>query len=134
MRPDPDYIKKLLDAFEASEKPFPSISDLQEQDSTIELDDVLAFHLVQMSDRGLLRDANGSSNVGVSVGAGGGLAISVFPLRLTPAGHDFAQQIRNPEVYEKVKSTTREGGLAVAIQVAGAVAAQYALTKLGLAG
>lgn len=134
MKPDPDYIKRVLDAFEGSRKPFPSISDLREQDPGIEEDDTLVFHLLQMQDRGLLADANGEPDIGIQVCSDGEIVVSIVPLRLTSAGHEFAQQLRNPVVYEKVKGVMGESGFAVAVQVAGAIATQLAMRTLGLPG
>lgn len=136
MKPDPDYIRRVLDAFEGCPKAFPTLDDLREQDALIQADERLAFHLMLMRDRSLVVDANGDPDIGIQIcgGCGGddALVISIFPLRLTAAGHEFAQQLRDPVVYEKVKGVIGTSGLGVAMSVAGAIATQLATRALGL--
>lgn len=132
MKPDPDVIKRLLDAFEHYPKPFPSLNDLRELDVSLPDDELLAFHLLLMEERGLVADASGDPGVGVSVCASGEVVVSYISLRLTADGHDFAQQLRDPVVYEKVKAVMGTSGLGVAVSVAGAVVTQLAKRALGL--
>lgn len=132
MKPDPDVIKTLLDAFERHPKPFPSLYELRELGVSLPDSEVLAFHLLLMEERGLLASVRGKPGVGVSVCASGEVVVSNISLRLTATGHDFAQQLRDPVVYEKVATVMGTSGLGVAVSVAGAIVTQLATRALGL--
>ncbi len=133
MKRDATYIKKLLDAFEGCEESFPTVTDLRKHDPSIKEDRTLAYHLLQMQDAGLVIGANGE-DVGVQAFGDGDVLINVYPLRLTSSGHDFAASLREPKVFEKVVGVIKDSGLSVAVQVAGTLATQFAMQKLGLPG
>lgn len=126
MKPDLDYTKRLLDAFEASEEPFTTFLKLQSHG--IDTDDPMyLFHLRLLDDRGLVVSTGRVTNLGVTVGHGG-VVMAPVPLRLTADGHDFAAALRQPKVLEPLKEVARQAGMGAAIDTAKSMMIHFATT------
>ncbi len=130
MQPDPDQIKRILDTAEAAARSMIEVSDLRA--AGIANDDALLFHVRLLADRGLLEGAYAAKDLGIRPILGGGAVLGGAPLRLTAQGHEFAAALREPKIYERVKTVMAQSGLAVAVQLAGSIATQYAAQRLGL--
>ena len=134
MKIDHDYVKKLLEACQASEKPTFDIEDLKA--AGFDYNDAnLEFHMAILNDQGFIRQDDGDPGFGLTKGADGSLSWSVLPLRLTASGHDFLDTVQNPEVWSKTKAAAKKvGGVGfdLFLQIAKAEAKRFALEKLGL--
>jgi hypothetical protein len=132
---DHDYMKKLLEACQASEKPTFDIEELKV--AGLEYDDPnFEFHMAILSDKGLIQRDDGDYGFGLMKGMDGHLAWAVLPLRLTAAGQDFIDTVQNPEVWSHVKAAAKKvGGVGfdLFLQIAKAEAKRFASEKLGLA-
>ena len=134
MKIDHDYVKKILEACQASEKPTFDIEDLKA--AGFDYNDAnLEFHMAILNDQGFIRQDDGDPGFGLTKGADGFLSWSVLPLRLTASGHDFLDTVQNPEVWSKTKAAAKKvGGVGfdLFLQIAKAEAKRFALEKLGL--
>ncbi|AGN84925.1 DUF2513 domain-containing protein [Kosakonia pseudosacchari] len=116
MKIEPDYLKGLLEAFEASDKPQTDIVELNEQGFSYE-SDIFVFHMRLLDDRGLIARTDGDDGFGVIESADGIPHWSVLPLRLTASGHDFLEAIRNKEVWATVKTGFKDASLGTLMDV-----------------
>jgi hypothetical protein len=91
MKPDPDYLKELLTAFQNAPEPTIDIRDLARAGLSHE-DPKFEFHLLHLRDQGLITGGR-DGNLGIQRGADGRVVWSVIPLRLTPSGHRFAEAL-----------------------------------------
>lgn len=134
MKIDHDYLKKILEACQASEKPTFNITDLDAagfDHNTPEFE----FHMAILDDKGFVEQEDGEPGFGLIKGAGGFSSWAILPLRLTAAGHDFIDSVQSPEVWAKTKAAAKKvGGVGfdLFIQIAKAEAKRFAFEKLGL--
>jgi hypothetical protein len=134
MKIDHDYLKKLLEACQASVTPTFDIKDLDaagfdHNDAKFE------FHMAILDDQGFIQQDNGDPGFGLTKSMDGFSSWSILPLRLTASGHDFLDTVQNPEVWSKTKAAAKKiGGVGfdLFLQIAKAEAKRFALEKLGL--
>jgi len=134
MKIDHDYLKKLLEAGQASDKPTFDIEDLKVAGFDYN-DPQFEFHMAILNDRGFIGQDDGDPGFGLTKGIDGFLSWSVLPLRLTASGHDFLDSVQNPEVWTRTKAAVKKvGGVGfdIFIQIAKAEAKRFASEKLGL--
>ncbi len=134
MKIDHDYLKKLLEACQASDKPTFDIVDLKAAGFDYN-EPKFEFHMAIADDHGFIRQDDGDPGFGLTKSLDGFLSWSVLPLRLTASGHDFLDSVQNPEVWSKTKAAAKKVGgvgLDLFIQIAKAEAKRFALEKLGL--
>jgi hypothetical protein len=134
MKIDHDYLKKLLEVCQASDKPTFDIEDLKEAGFDYN-DAEFEFHLAILDDQGFIQQDDGHSGFGLTKSVDGFLSWSILPLRLTASGHDFLDTIQNPEVWSKTKAAAKKvGGVGfdLFLQIAKAEAKQFAFERLGL--
>ena len=103
MIPDPDYLKNLLDAFRSAPEPTTDIQELQNSGLNFN-DPKFEFHLKLLVDDRYVECDNGRPDIGLRKGADGYCQWSVVPLRLTAAGHEFAEALDNHNAFETVKT------------------------------
>ena len=134
MKIDHDYLKKLLEACQASEKPTFDIEDLKAAGFDYN-DPKFEFHMAILDDQGFIQQDDGDPGFGLTKSLDEFLSWSVLPLRLTASGHDFLDNVQNPEVWSKTKAAAKKvGGVGfdLFLQIAKAEAKRFALEKLGL--
>lgn len=110
MKVDLDYLKQLLEAFEASEKPYVSLDDIFEKTS-LRFDDALIFHLQILNDKSLICQQDGTPGFGVFYTMCGGATYAGVPLRLTAEGHEFLDALKNKEVWKTLKENFKEDSI-----------------------
>ncbi|QLO03738.1 DUF2513 domain-containing protein [Citrobacter freundii] len=110
------YLKGLLEAFEASDKPQTNINEIASQGFDYRTD-AFIFHMRLLNDMKLISQVNGSSGFGLTVSADGYPSWSVVPLRLTAGGHDFLEALRNKEVWNTVKSGFKDASIGTLVDV-----------------
>jgi hypothetical protein len=109
MKVDQEYLKGLLEAFEAAESPTTNILELKEKGFDYGKNEFI-FHLQVLSDQSFIEMENGSG-LGFHKGADGNVSWSVAPLRLTAQGHDFISALRNKEVWNTLKSEFKDASI-----------------------
>lgn len=140
MKPDLDYMAKILQVFRDSDKAHVSISDIERSGIDIiteenELNECFIFHIQIMNDNGLISDRNSTTNVGLkSLGIhyymGGGACITDAPIRLTQAGHDFANVLSNRDVLNRLKSDFSGASFNDVYDIGKTLLSQYFKNKL----
>lgn len=107
MKVDQDYLKRLLEACQASETPTFNIVDLKA--SGLEYNDPrFEFHMKISADQHLIERDNGGAGFGLTKSMDGSLSWSVVPLRLTASGHQFIEALENKDVWAAIKRGFRD--------------------------
>jgi hypothetical protein len=104
VKPDADYLKKLLTAFQDAPN---STTDIRELEGAgLSLDDPkFEFHMMLLQDGGFVESESRSREIGLSKGADGAIQWSVIPLRLTASGHEFAEAMGNSKVLQTLRKS-----------------------------
>jgi hypothetical protein len=110
MKIDHDYLKKLLEAFEAA--PAPIVNILELQAAGLDYDnDQFVFHMDILDDLGFVERDDREPGFGLTRGLDGHMSWSVLPLRLTAQGHQFIEALRNKEVWATLKRDFRDASV-----------------------
>jgi hypothetical protein len=123
MKIDWNYIKGILEAFEESDQRVLSIYDLQKLGFDFEKDhDNFIFHMQLLCDEGLIDRESGHSEMGTKIfgitkGSTGYTAYPT-PLRLTMSGHEFAANLRNKEIWPRLKNILADQGFSALVTLA----------------
>jgi hypothetical protein len=128
VKPDPEYLKQLLTAFQSAPNPTTDIRELQAAGVSFE-DPRFEFHMMLLTDGGFLESASSGKSTTLSTSAVIGLAKSadgfsqwsVIPLRLTAAGHEFAEAMENSQVLPTLKKNFVGASLSTMRDVAVAI-------------
>lgn len=110
MKPDPEYTRKLLTAFEDSPEPTTDIEFLRECGLDYSQKEFM-FHLRLLNDDGFVQQEDGEPGIGLSRSIDGMYSWSVLPLRLTSSGHEFAVAMRSEQGFQAVKKSVIIPGL-----------------------
>ncbi|EUL63064.1 hypothetical protein P838_04399 [Enterobacter hormaechei] len=116
MQIDQDYLKGLLEAFEASDSPDTDIIKLKELGFNCETD-TFVFHMRLLEDRGLIVRSDGEPGFGAFGSLHGSTHWAVMPLRLTAIGHDFLDALRNQEVWSTLKTGFKDASMGTLMTV-----------------
>ncbi|MBB6116080.1 hypothetical protein F4826_003004 [Rahnella inusitata] len=120
MKIDQDYLKGLLEAFEASENPATDIRLLSRAGYHHENKEFV-FHVRLLEDRSLISRTDGLAGIGYFSPSTDDPDdegfFDVVPLRLTASGHDFLDAIRNKEVWATIKSGFKEASIGTLVTV-----------------
>jgi len=116
MKIDQDYLKGLLEAFEASDLPDTDISRLNELGFNCRTD-TFVFHMRLLEDRGLIVRSDGDPGFGAFSSLDGSTHWAVMPLRLTALGHDFLDALRNQEVWSTLKTGFKDASMGTLMTV-----------------
>ncbi len=117
MKRDMDLVRMILLAVEAGPALAPDRLEIQTYDD----DEIIAYHLLIMGEAGLLIVLDGT-------GLGG---IDATPVRMTWAGHEFLELVRDDSRWRAVKAQTGKVGGFV-FELAKLVASGMAMKQLGL--
>ena len=109
MKIDQDYLKGLLEAFEAADKPTTDIEELESRGFSNK-DDKFLFHLQILEDQGLV-EGDKDIGLGYQRSVDGFISWGTIPLRLTAMGHDFIEALHNKEVWETIKTNFKEASI-----------------------
>lgn len=119
MKIDHDYLKKILEGFEAAERTTTDLNKLASNglphdDENL---DNLVFHMEILEDEGMI-EAIHSDGIGFGRVSGGGIVISIIPLRLTSSGHKFLANTRQPGVWKTIRSKLGDASIETIVTVA----------------
>lgn len=128
---DPDYIKKILTAFLDSPEPVTDIDELEKQGLSYESPEFY-FHLRLLNDQGFVERDDDEPGLGVDRSLDGQYSWSVIPLRLTAAGHEFAEALGDNRAFEAVKKSLVSSSLGV-MRDAAVAAFKSELARRGIA-
>jgi len=117
MKPNPEYIKNLLSAFQKSPDPVTDVTELERQGYSYESAEFY-FHLLLLNDQGFVVREDSKSGIGVERMLDGQLFWSAIPLRLTASGHEFAEAMNNKKAFETVKKSSVSFSLSIMRDVA----------------
>lgn len=129
MKIDHDYLKALLEACQASEKPTFDIDDLEAAGLDYN-DPQFEFHMEILSDQGFIRQYDDTSGFGLTKSIDGHLSWSVLPLRLTAPGHEFIEALSNKEVWAAIKQGFKDASMGTLKSVATKLLEGYAKKKI----
>ena len=118
VKPDPEYVKQLLSAFQSAPNPTTDIEELAGAGLPND-DPKFEFHMMLLHDQGFVESELGG--IGLSKGADGGIMWSVIPLRLTASGHEFAEALGDNKVVQTLKEKFAGASIATMSQVAVAI-------------
>lgn len=110
MQIDYDYLKQLLEAMAATERPWTDIEELKARGVDYAADQFL-FHMEILCDKGLIRQIDGSSDLGMRLSVDRIPSWGAVPLRLTADGHEFLEGMRNKEAMALVKRDFKTAGI-----------------------
>jgi hypothetical protein len=119
MKPNPEYIKNLLSAFQKSRDPVTDVSELEEQGFSYRTTEFyFYFHLLLLNDLGFVIREDRKPGIGVKRMPHGELFWSGIPLRLTASGHEFAEAMNNKKAFESIKKSVMSSSLSIMRDVA----------------
>jgi uncharacterized protein DUF2513 len=107
---DQDYLKKLLEACQASEKPTFNIMDLKAAGFDYD-EPQFEFHMKILNDQSFVELDNGDTGIGLTKSMDGFLSWSVMPLRLTASGHQFIEALENKDVWAAIKRGFKDASI-----------------------
>ena len=128
MNIDQEYLKGLLDAFEAADRPTTDIEELKSRGFDYK-NDKFIFHLKLLVDQDLVRPDDGDG-LGYVRSVDGFVSWGVVPLRLTAKGHEFIEALRNSEVWETIKSNFKDASLGSLLNISKELLEGYAKKKI----
>lgn len=109
MKIDQKYLRDLLEAFEASTTSTTNIIELEEIGFNYQ-EEKFIFHLKILADQYLIEREQGHG-LGYDKSADGYTSWSVVPLRLTAAGHELLEALRNDAVWSTIKSEFQDASI-----------------------
>jgi hypothetical protein len=107
---DQDYLKKLLEACQASEKPTFDIEDLKARGLDYD-DPKFEFHMKILDDQHFIEQDDGDLGFGLFKSIDGFASWSVLPLRLTASGHQFIEALSDKEVWSAIKHGFKDASI-----------------------
>src|ERR1035438_4738954 len=117
MKPDPEYTKKLLEAFEDSPDPTTNIDELQNLGLDYRTPEFY-FHLRLLNDDGFVERDDEEPGVGVTQSLDGHYSWAAIPMRLTADGHTFAEALRSQSGFQAVKKSLVRSSLNIMRDIA----------------
>jgi hypothetical protein len=124
-----DYLKKLLEACQASEKPTFDIEDLKAVGIDYN-DKQFEFHMTILTDQGFIVQDGGDPGFGLTKSLDGFLSWAVLPLRLTASGHQFIEALSNKEVWATIKHGFKDASITTLKSVSLKLLNGYAQRKI----
>jgi hypothetical protein len=131
MKPDPEYLRRLLAAFEDAPGPTTDIVELEKAGLSYQTDEFY-FHLRLLSDQDFAEREDSEPGLGVERTCDPELLWCPFPLRLTASGHEFAGALNNNTAYAAVKKSGEHSSIAIMRDIAVAVVKSVVFHELHL--
>lgn len=133
MKIDHAYLKGLLEAFEAAQRPYTTIDELKENGYPYN-DDKFTFHMQILNDIGLIDGtATGRNTIGMERSLSGEIIwIRGKNIRLTAAGHEYINNLNEPGVWPIIQQNNGESALGTVTVLAKELAISEARKKINL--
>lgn len=106
---DQDYLKLMLNTFVEAPRSFIWVNALL--DKGMAMDDKFLFHIQILEDQKLIECLDKMSDLGYEITLGGEYKWHSRPLRLTAAGHEFAEAMNQSEIWEILKHEFKDASL-----------------------
>ena len=116
MKPNPDYIKRLLAAFQDSPDPYVDISKIAAAGLPTNTPEFV-FHIRLLNDQDFVQREDGKPGVGIEK-VGDDYLLNTLPLRLTASGHEFAEAMNNNKAFETVKKSLVSSSIGIMKDIA----------------
>ena len=117
MRIDQNYLKKLLNVFLESSKYYTELSEFKKSGFDI-LDDAFLFHFKILEDQMFVESCVENRRLGYQVSGDGQARWESNIIRLTAAGHDFAESINKAEIFEILSNEFKDASVSTLSNVA----------------
>jgi hypothetical protein len=124
-----DYLKKLLQACQAAEKPTFDITELKAA-GLDHNEPQFEFHMMILNDQGFIMRDDSDAGIGLYKSADGFATWSVLPLRLTASGHQFIEALSNKEVWAAIKHGFKDASIDTLWKVSQKLLEGYAQKKI----
>lgn len=115
MQIDHDYLKRLLEAFQAAPGPLTDIEQLETAGISYSAPQFV-FHMDILHEEGLIEQPDGEPGYGLYRGIGSE-SWAVLPLRLTSAGHRFLEGLRDQRLWGVIKRDYKTAGIGTLVAV-----------------
>lgn len=99
MKVNKQYIQKLLEVFEKSEKLTINLNDFKKVG--FNTDEEFAFHMMWLNDKGFVRREDLVPGIGYDKVADGTVMWSILPLRYTASGGEYLEELRKTSLKEE---------------------------------
>jgi hypothetical protein len=109
MRIDQDYLRALLGIFLDSPRSFVELCDFKNE--SIAIDDKFLFHMQLLEDQLFVECLNKDKKIGYVIAMGGNFEWISRPLRLSAAGHEFADALSRKEIAQILKSGFKDASM-----------------------
>lgn len=131
MKIDHEYLKGLLEAFQAAEGPYTTIDELRENGYAYN-DKAFTFHMSILTDQGMIEgNGTGNSTVGMERALSGEVIwIHGIKMRLTAAGHEYIDTLNEPEVWNVIQENFKDSSLETVKSIAKELALGFASKKV----
>jgi len=110
MKIDQEYLKRLLEACQASRGPTFDIEELKLWGFNY-YDKQFEFHMMIVTEQGLIERDDGDPGFGLFKSGDGSPSWSVLPLRLTASGHQFIEALSNREVWQAIQTQFKDASI-----------------------
>ena len=139
MRVDLEYLASIFDVFLNADTAYIDLSNLEGADIELYDEDCsfserFIFHMQISVDNELIGTRNGIAknlkDIGIEWLLEGDWAISLSPIRLTQAGHDFASALNDKEVLKKLKTELKDAPFKVIFEGSQKLLQHYMEKKL----
>jgi hypothetical protein len=121
MQIDYDYLRRLMEAFAEAPRPTTDIEELQKVGFNYETD-IFVFHMQILQDQSFIAQPDGDTDIGLRFGIGDDdPSWGAVPLRLTAAGHEFLDGLRNKEAMAVIKANAKSVSISTAKMIFKAV-------------
>ncbi len=117
MRVDQEYLKDLLGVFLESKRYFTELSEFQSSGFDI-LSDEFLFHFQILEDQEFVESCVENRPLGYQVSGDGQARWSSNMIRLTAAGHDFAESLNKVEIFEILSNEFKNASVSTLSNVA----------------
>lgn len=117
MKIDQEYLKKILNTFLYSEKPFVESSNFQ--NAGIDIDDKFLFHMQILEDQDIIErfDKERDTGIGYAIAMSGIFQWMSTPLRLTAIGHEFSDALNKVEIWDFMRREFKEASVGTLLKV-----------------
>jgi len=117
MRIDQEYLKRMLNVFLESKKHYTDLAEFSKAGFNV-LDDAFLFHFKILEDQGFVESCVQNRRLGYQVSGDGQARWDANVIRLTAAGHDFAESLNKVEIFDILSKEFKNASVSTLSSVA----------------